>query len=269
MHPTSKTGNDGDDENDNETSVSAGTAATSVDKVDKIVLTVIASGVSRFGHKRSRLKMSRDELSKHEGNDEDIELAKSYTKRLSEADIAEDFSKPEVLHSLSDANYKQKLDVLIEARMPFPCTCAIEVTNRKNKSQGVAVVSGNEPLGDFMNRAVTWLPEKDDSEDARDIGDQPVWDPENPVQNLIPSTISSKTARFEGCVSTYLVNPLLKSISGADGLERKQQLLTEIERFCLNQPADLHDDLQSSCADVVDTCRAIKFMLRLAGLNLN
>jgi hypothetical protein len=120
-------------------------SALDYDRIDEINLTVIASGVSRLGHKRSRLKKLRDEWSMSPESWKQ-DWAQRFNTKLANADIAEEFSKPEIVQSMSDEVFKTKLDALVLAGTVIPCNVAVEVTNFKSKRIGASVVVGESEV---------------------------------------------------------------------------------------------------------------------------
>jgi hypothetical protein len=255
---------DAGNSDDDETKVSSGTGSAGADAETHAVLNlaVIASGYARQGHKRSRLKRNREGFALLD-DQPSKQAAQAITNELDLADAAEDFSKADVIHSLKDDIFKSKIDKLIVAGINWPCSCAVEITNRAANNTGREVSAGNDTVDEFMRIQLTWDPTDEQLDEVDHLSDlkENIWNPCAPMQARIPGSIGDKIVRFEAGVYAYFLSPLLKDLD-ADNCARKLKLLAEAEIVVLQStPSSLPDELQACAAGFVETSRAIRHTL--------
>ncbi|CAK0789475.1 unnamed protein product, partial [Prorocentrum cordatum] len=255
---------------ENETAVSTASTAANLanglgenfdqvlsEKLKALNLTTIASGVSMLGHRRARMKSKRDQFTMS-ANSQESEAAKIITDKLNLAQDAEDLSKPEHMFSMSDAEFRTKLEGLSAAGMVMPVSLAVEINNRKASEIGKKLLEedGHTKIPDFFNAVMPVGAAAGDGNEhaAVDASEEYDWRP--PLARLAPGTEASVCIRFKSATFSYFVKPLFNAWGTSLSHDAREKPATDVGAFLIeNTPHDAPEVTQASINKVIECMR--------------
>ncbi|CAK0812761.1 unnamed protein product [Prorocentrum cordatum] len=232
------------------------------EKLKAINLTTIASGVSMLGHRRARMKSKRDQFTMS-ANSQEGEAAKIITDKLILAQDAEDLSKPEHMFSMSDAEFRTKLESLSAAGMVMPVSLAVEINDRKASEMGKKLLEedGHTKIPDFFNVAMPVGAAADDGSEHAAVDASEGYDWRSPLARLVPGTEASMCIRFESATFSYFVKPLFNAWGTSLSHDACEKLATDVDAFLIeNTPHDAPEVIQASINKIIECMRAALYV---------